>query len=112
MEVGFVAGAVRKSWVRRKTSSWRCGGFGRTAGRDGVGERATGSSKEQMKLHSYDVLVQKGNAVEERKIQRLFRNPEVHWLIKKNQMILEWVEFPLQLAKLLIHWKLTSMFYL
>ena len=36
--------------------------------------------------------VQKGNAVEERKIQRLFRNPEVTKLIK-NQMILEQVEF-------------------
>ena len=39
MEVGFVAGAVPKSWVQmRKTSCWRCGNcFGRSNGRDGVG---------------------------------------------------------------------------
>ena len=30
--------------------------------------------------------VQKGNAIEERKIQRLFRNGEVTRLIKENQM--------------------------
>ena len=56
---------------------------GRT-GRDGCGG-ATGSSKS----HSTESLtecgaeVQKGNAPEERKIQRLFRNPEATRLIKR-----------------------------
>ncbi len=57
---------------------------GRT-GRDGVGG-ATGSSKE----HSTDSAeissseVQKGNAPEERKIQRLFKDPQVAALIKRS----------------------------
>jgi phosphoribosylformylglycinamidine synthase len=86
--------------------------LGGATGRDGVGG-ATGSSKEQdeTSIHTMSSEVQKGNAVEERKIQRLFRNPEVTKLIKKSND-LERVEFLLRLAKLLIHWKLTSMFYL
>ena len=87
MEVGFVAGAVPKSWVRREKPQ---NGdivivFGGATGRDGVGG-ATGSSKEQdeTSIHTLSTEVQKGNAVEERKIQRLFRNSEVTKLIKKS----------------------------
>ena len=56
---------------------------GRT-GRDGIGG-ATGSSKSHnMKsLTTMASEVQKGNAPEERKIQRLFRDPEVTRLIKR-----------------------------
>jgi len=56
---------------------------GRT-GRDGIGG-ATGSSKSHnMKsLTTMASEVQKGNAPEERKIQRLFRNPTVTRLIKR-----------------------------
>ena len=56
---------------------------GRT-GRDGIGG-ATGSSKSH-NLESLDTMaseVQKGNAPEERKLQRLFRNPAVTRLIKR-----------------------------
>lgn len=56
---------------------------GRT-GRDGIGG-ATGSSKSHTNkslIHSA-AEVQKGNAPEERKMQRLFRNPEATKLIKK-----------------------------
>ncbi|SFH96068.1 phosphoribosylformylglycinamidine synthase [Halpernia frigidisoli] len=86
MEVGFVVGAVPKDWVRREKPE---DGdlvivLGGATGRDGVGG-ATGSSKEQDEnaIHQLSTEVQKGNAVEERKIQRLFRNPEVTKLIKK-----------------------------
>ena len=56
---------------------------GRT-GRDGIGG-ATGSSKSHnaKSLTTMASEVQKGNAPEERKIQRLFRNPEVTRLIKR-----------------------------
>ena len=87
MEVGFVAGAVPKTWVRREKPEQ--GDIviilGGATGRDGVGG-ATGSSKEQdeTSIHTLSTEVQKGNAVEERKIQRLFRNPEVTTLIKKS----------------------------
>ena len=56
---------------------------GRT-GRDGCGG-ATGSSKSHTlaSLENCGAEVQKGNAPEERKIQRLFRNPEVTRLIKR-----------------------------
>ncbi|CAD7812391.1 Phosphoribosylformylglycinamidine synthase [Chryseobacterium aquaeductus] len=87
MEVGFVAGAVPVDWVRREKpiagdSIIILGG---ATGRDGVGG-ASGSSKEQdeTSIHTMSSEVQKGNAVEERKIQRLFRNPEVTRLIKKS----------------------------
>lgn len=87
MEVGFVAGAVPKSWVRREKPA--AGDvviiLGGATGRDGVGG-ATGSSKEQdeTSIHTLSTELQKGNAVEERKIQRLFRQPEVTTLIKKS----------------------------
>ncbi|MBB4804924.1 phosphoribosylformylglycinamidine synthase [Chryseobacterium defluvii] len=87
MEVGFVAGAVPVDWVRREKPA---NGdsiiiLGGATGRDGVGG-ASGSSKEQdeTSIHTMSSEVQKGNAVEERKIQRLFRKPEVTKLIKKS----------------------------
>lgn len=86
MEVGAVVGAVKAENVVRKTPSKDdviilLGG---RTGRDGIGG-ATGSSKEHT-MSSLDTCaseVQKGNAPEERKIQRLFRNPECTQLIKK-----------------------------
>jgi len=87
MEVGFVTGAVPVDWVRREKP--KAGDsiiiLGGATGRDGVGG-ASGSSKEQdeTSIHTMSSEVQKGNAVEERKIQRLFRNPEVTRLIKKS----------------------------
>ena len=87
MEVGFVVGAVPTTWVKREQPN--AGDvvilLGGATGRDGVGG-ATGSSKEQdeTSIHTLSTEVQKGNAVEERKIQRLFRNPEVTTLIKKS----------------------------
>lgn len=56
---------------------------GRT-GRDGIGG-ATGSSKAHTteSLERCGAEVQKGNAPEERKLQRLFRNPEASRLIKR-----------------------------
>ena len=57
---------------------------GRT-GRDGIGG-ATGSSKEHdaKSLETCGSEVQKGNAPEERKLERLFRRPEVTRLVKKS----------------------------
>lgn len=87
MEVGFVVGAVKKDWVRREKP--QPGDLvillGGATGRDGVGG-ASGSSKvqDETSIHTLSTEVQKGNAVEERKIQRLFRNPEVTRLIKKS----------------------------
>lgn len=86
LELGAVVGAVKADHVRRLKPS--AGDVivlvgGRT-GRDGIGG-ATGSSIEHdsSSLLTCAAQVQKGNAVEERKIQRLFRNPEVSLLIKK-----------------------------
>ena len=87
MEVGFVVGAVKKDWVRREKPE--AGDLvillGGATGRDGVGG-ASGSSKvqDETSIHTLSTEVQKGNAVEERKIQRLFRNPDVTTLIKKS----------------------------
>lgn len=86
MEVGAVAGAVKAEYVKRETP--QPGDvvilLGGRTGRDGIGG-ATGSSKEHTtaSLDTCASEVQKGNAPEERKIQRLFRNPEVTTLIKK-----------------------------
>jgi len=87
MEIGAVVGAAPKNIVRREKP--KAGDIvimlgGRT-GRDGIGG-ATGSSKEhnETSLEQCAAEVQKGNAPEERKIQRLFRNPEVTRLIKKS----------------------------
>lgn len=86
LEVGAVIGAVPRAHVHRENP---VPGdliilLGGKTGRDGCGG-ATGSSK----IHTKDSLstcgaeVQKGNPVTERKIQRLFRNPEVTQSIKR-----------------------------
>ena len=58
--------------------------LGGKTGRDGIGG-ATGSSKSHniSSIETESAQVQKGNAPEERKIQRLFRNPKAARLIKK-----------------------------
>lgn len=86
MEAGAVIGAVPKEWVRRETPTEGDAVIligGRT-GRDGIGG-ATGSSKEHdiSSIFVCGAEVQKGNAPEEHKIQRLFRRKEVTKLIKK-----------------------------
>ena len=87
LEVGAVVGAVKASNVRRESP---VPGdvvllLGGRTGRDGVGG-ATGSSKEHnaQSLEECGSEVQKGNAPEERKLQRLFRRAEVTRLIKKS----------------------------
>ena len=86
MEIGAVIAAAKKEHVIRERPD--AGDIiiltgGRT-GRDGCGG-ATGSSKE----HNEDSIltcgaeVQKGNAPTERKLQRLFRNPEVSKMIRR-----------------------------
>ncbi|SHI98153.1 phosphoribosylformylglycinamidine synthase [Parasporobacterium paucivorans] len=86
MEIGAVLGAAPRANVIRETPD--PGDIiillgGRT-GRDGCGG-ATGSSKvhTEESIESSGAEVQKGNAPTERKIQRLFRRPEVSSLIKK-----------------------------
>lgn len=87
MEVGAVVGAAPKENVKRIAP--KPGDaiilLGGKTGRDGVGG-ATGSSKVQTKtsVETAGSEVQKGNPIEERKIQRLFRNPTVTKLIKKS----------------------------
>ncbi|MBR5588957.1 MAG: phosphoribosylformylglycinamidine synthase, partial [Phascolarctobacterium sp.] len=86
MEVGAVIGAAPRSAVRRERPA--AGDIvvllGGQTGRDGCGG-ATGSSKEHTvdSLMSCGAEVQKGNPPTERKIQRLFRNPEVTAMIKR-----------------------------
>lgn len=86
MEIGAVIGATdKKNVVRKKpTAGDIIILFGGKTGRDGCGG-ATGSSKSHTSksLEICGAEVQKGNAPEERKIQRLFRNPKVSKLIKK-----------------------------
>ena len=86
MEIGAVMGAAPQEHVIRESAD--PGDIiillgGRT-GRDGCGG-ATGSSKahDSQSLTSCGAEVQKGNAPTERKLQRLFRRPEVSELIKK-----------------------------
>lgn len=86
MEIGAVMGAAPRKDVIRETSD--PGDIiillgGRT-GRDGIGG-ATGSSKvhTEASIEVCGAEVQKGNAPTERKIQRMFRRPEVSRLIKK-----------------------------
>lgn len=86
MEIGAVIGAVpKKNVVREKPEEGDVVILlgGRT-GRDGCGG-ATGSSKEHTEesLLTCGAEVQKGNPPTERKIQRLFRNPEVSTMIKR-----------------------------
>ena len=86
MEIGAVMAAAPRSAVIRENSD--PGDIiillgGRT-GRDGIGG-ATGSSKvhTEASIEVCGAEVQKGNAPTERKLQRLFRRPEVSHLIKK-----------------------------
>ena len=86
MEIGAVIGAAPRNQVRREVP---VPGdvivlLGGKTGRDGCGG-ATGSSKEHTveSLSTCGAEVQKGNALTERKIQRLFRRGEVTTLIKR-----------------------------
>ena len=86
MEIGAVLGAAPRRAVIRETSD--PGDIiillgGRT-GRDGCGG-ATGSSKvhTEESIETCGAEVQKGNAPTERKLQRLFRNPEVSKMIRR-----------------------------
>ncbi len=86
MEIGAVVGAAPQENVRREVPA--PGDvvilLGGRTGRDGCGG-ATGSSKSHT-LESLDECgaeVQKGNAPEERKLQRLFRNKDASILIKR-----------------------------
>ena len=86
MEIGAVVGAAPAENVRRERPA--PGDIiillgGRT-GRDGCGG-ATGSSKAHsvQSLDTCGAEVQKGNAPEERKLQRLFRDPQATRLIKR-----------------------------
>ena len=86
MEIGAVIAAAPEENVRREVP--QDGDvvilLGGKTGRDGCGG-ATGSSKSHSleSLESCGAEVQKGNAPEERKLQRLFRNPEASKLIKR-----------------------------
>ncbi|MDL2215827.1 phosphoribosylformylglycinamidine synthase [Ruminococcaceae bacterium OttesenSCG-928-N02] len=86
MELGAVIAAAPQENVVRETPA--AGDvvvlLGGRTGRDGLGG-ATGSSKghNAQSLESCGAEVQKGNAPEERKIQRLFRNPTATRLIKR-----------------------------
>ncbi|MGC8765530.1 MAG: phosphoribosylformylglycinamidine synthase [Brevinematia bacterium] len=86
MEIGAVIGAVpQRNVVRKKPVAGDVVILlGGGTGRDGCGG-ATGSSKahNEMSIVKAGAEVQKGNAPEERKIQRLFRKREVTRLIKK-----------------------------
>ncbi len=86
LEIGAVVGAAPAKNVRREVP---CTDdvvilLGGRTGRDGCGG-ATGSSKSHTSesLTQCGAEVQKGNAPEERKLQRLFRNPEVTQMIKR-----------------------------
>ncbi|MBE7021170.1 MAG: phosphoribosylformylglycinamidine synthase [Ruminococcaceae bacterium] len=86
LEIGAVVGAAPKSNVIREVPE--PGDvvilLGGKTGRDGCGG-ATGSSKAHTdkSLENCGAEVQKGNPPEERKLQRLFRNPEVTRLIRR-----------------------------
>ncbi|MFT3951398.1 MAG: phosphoribosylformylglycinamidine synthase [Oscillospiraceae bacterium] len=86
MEIGAVIGAAPEANVRRErpVPDDVVILLGGKTGRDGCGG-ATGSSKSHTlaSLESCGAEVQKGNAPEERKLQRLFRNPEVTAMIKR-----------------------------
>lgn len=86
MEVGAVIAAAPIENVRRERpiDSDIVILLGGRTGRDGCGG-ATGSSKahDVKSLESCGAEVQKGNAPEERKLQRLFRNPEAAQMIKR-----------------------------
>ena len=86
LEIGAVVGAAPAENIRREAP---VPGdvvvlLGGKTGRDGCGG-ATGSSKSHTleSLEHCGAEVQKGNPPEERKLQRLFRNPEVTKMIKR-----------------------------
>ncbi len=86
MEIGAVVAAAPAANVRRECPE---DGdvvilLGGRTGRDGIGG-ATGSSKahDSHSVETCGAEVQKGNAPEERKLQRLFRNPEACRMIKR-----------------------------
>ncbi len=86
MEIGAVVAAAPAENVRREVPAPGDAVIllGGSTGRDGIGG-ATGSSKAH-DVHSVETCgaeVQKGNAPEERKLQRLFRNPEASKMIKR-----------------------------
>ena len=86
MEIGAVIAAAPAENVRRERPAPGDAVIllGGSTGRDGIGG-ATGSSKAH-NAHSVETCgaeVQKGNAPEERKLQRLFRNPKATKLIKR-----------------------------
>ncbi len=86
MEIGAVVAAAPEENVRRERPE--AGDvvilLGGSTGRDGCGG-ATGSSKSHTleSLETCGAEVQKGNAPEERKLQRLFRNPVATKMIKR-----------------------------
>ncbi len=86
MEIGAVIAAAPQENVRREVPA--PGDIvillGGSTGRDGIGG-ATGSSKahNMQSVETCGAEVQKGNAPEERKLQRLFRNPEATRMIKR-----------------------------
>ena len=86
MEVGAVIAAVPEEHVRRERPEPgdRVLLIGGRTGRDGCGG-ATGSSRAHtaQSLELCGAEVQKGNAPEERKLQRLFRNPDFARLVKR-----------------------------
>lgn len=86
LEVGAVVAYAKKDCVKRLTPEDTdvviiLGG---KTGRDGIGG-ATGSSVSHTKtsVKTAGAEVQKGNPIEERKLQRLFRNPEFAKRIKR-----------------------------
>ncbi len=86
MEIGAVIAAAPAENVRREVPA--SGDvvilLGGSTGRDGIGG-ATGSSKahDSHSVETCGAEVQKGNAPEERKLQRLFRNPTASKMIKR-----------------------------
>lgn len=86
MEIGAVVGAAPAENIRRErpVPNDIVVLLGGKTGRDGCGG-ATGSSKSHTleSLENCGAEVQKGNPPEERKLQRLFRNPDVTKMIKR-----------------------------
>ncbi len=86
MEIGAVIAAAPQENVRREvpTPGDKVILLGGSTGRDGIGG-ATGSSKahNMQSVETCGAEVQKGNAPEERKLQRLFRNPKATKMIKR-----------------------------
>lgn len=86
LETGFVVGGARSDMIYREKP--KKGDIiillGGETGRDGCGG-ATGSSKahDKKSVQTCGAEVQKGNALTERKLQRLFLNPQATRMIKK-----------------------------